>query len=101
MVNNRGEPPGRLRLPVGTSLVKPVGVEGPVSAGEGEADATRCVVGVHDRDGGRDLRIRDVSTSKGSALVDHMPFETNGRQLRYDQTKTKQNLAYSGRGWVR
>ena len=62
---------------VGTGLIKPVGVEGPVGPGEEEADPARGVIGVHDAYGGRDLRIGDISARQGSGLVDHMPYKTN------------------------
>ena len=60
-----------------TSCVKPFTIEGPVGTSEVEADATRSVVGVHDIDGGRDLRVGDESTSKVIGLVDDVPCNTN------------------------
>ena len=54
---------------------------GPVGTSEAEADATRSVVGVQGADGGRDLRVRNVSSRDGGVLVDHMPYAKIRRQL--------------------
>ena len=86
-------------LPVGTNLVKPAGVEGPVSSSEEEPDATRGVVGVQDFDGGRDLRIGDVSVINGCVLIDHMPCRINLRQLRHSEGRVGRNVAHSRPGW--
>ena len=90
---------GRVGLRFGTSLVKPGGVESPVGASKGEADATRGVVGVQDLDGGLDLRIGDVSVRNGCGLVDHMPCKTTQRQLHHGETRARRNVAHSRRGW--
>ena len=83
---------GRVDLLAGTDLVEPVGVEGSVGAGEEKADPAGGVVGVHDADGGRDLRIRDVSARQGSGLVDHMPCETNGSASQRTETEAKYSV---------
>ena len=78
---------GRVHLLAGTSLVEPIGVEGPVGTSEKETNAARGAVGVHNTYGGLDLRIRDVSARQGSGLVDHMPCKTNGCQFNHNETK--------------
>ena len=69
---------GGVYSPVGIDIIKPVGVEGPVGAGEDEADATRSGVLIRDLDRVRDLRVRDMSTGNVSGRVDHMPCKTTG-----------------------
>jgi len=64
---------GKVCLLKETGLVMPINIEGPISTGEVEADATRGESSVQDADGGLNLRVGDISPREGSVIVDHMP----------------------------